>query len=40
METKVEIEQEMIRRIEGPPALEVPEGFWDDLKARLRNRTP
>jgi len=30
------IEAELVRRIEGPPAVEIPEGFWDGLKAKIR----
>ena len=30
------IEAELVRRIEGPPAVEIPDGFWDGLKAKLR----
>lgn len=34
------IEAELVRRIEEPPAVEIPEGFWNGLKAKLRaNRT-
>ena len=36
--TKARLEAELARRIEGPPAEELPDQFWNDMKARLRER--
>ena len=36
--SKSALESELVRRIEGEPAVELPQGFWDDLKARVRRR--
>ena len=35
---KARLESELIRRIEGPPAIEISDQFWDDLKARVHRR--
>ena len=33
---KSALEAELVRRIEGPEAFELPSSFWDNLKSRLR----
>jgi len=33
---KANLEAELIRRIDGPAAIEIGPAFWDGLKARLR----
>ena len=35
---KAALESELVRRIDGPPAIELTPQFWDDLKTRLRRR--
>lgn len=37
-QTGRELENELVRRLDGPAPIEIPPQFWDDLKARLRRR--
>jgi Arc/MetJ-type ribon-helix-helix transcriptional regulator len=34
------LEAELVRRIDGPAPHELPDNFWEDMKARLRQRHP
>jgi antitoxin ParD1/3/4 len=36
--TNSALEAELVRRINGPPAIEVTPQFWEDLKERVRRR--
>ena len=36
--TKAALESALIRRIDGAPAIELPPQFWNELKARVRQR--
>ena len=35
---KSRLELELIHRLDGPAAIEISDQFWDDLKARVRQR--
>jgi hypothetical protein len=32
------VEAELVRRVDGPPAAQLPPGFWDGMKSRLGQR--
>ena len=36
--TDAALESELVRRVDGAPAIELAPQFWDELKARVRQR--